>query len=222
MLENFVSLIKRFGFLPSGGRIYYSMRSHPPLLAPMVKSYVDQINDTDFAVSVVDTLAVEFDFWMANHTLFVNGYKLARYGDSSSGPRPEYYREDIATAQGFATQADKEDHYSEIKAAAESGWDFSRRWVINENGTNAGDLRNLKTRSIIPVELNAILYWNAKILYEFFGYKNDSVNQAKYEDIFTELELVKNLLLMLKHQLQLTSVPGNFESSVGQRCRRLV
>lgn len=182
MLKNFLSIIDRFGFIPNGGRIYYSMRSQPPLLTPMVKTFVDHTGNKEFAISSVDTLAREFEYWLANHTLIVKGHLVARYGDKSSGPRPESYREDIETGKDFPTESEREAHYSELKAAAESGMDFSSRWFINENGTNDGDLRNLKTRSIIPVELNAILYWNAKIIAEFYGYKGDTAKQQLYEN----------------------------------------
>lgn len=50
-----------------------------------------------------------------------------------------FYREDIMSAQTFKTDNDKENYYSELKAAAESGWDFSSRWFIL-NGTNKGKL----------------------------------------------------------------------------------
>lgn len=146
----------------------------------MIKTYVDTTNDKAFAISSVDTLAREFDFWITNHTVTVKGHRLAKYGDNSSGPRPESYREDVETGKDFLNQTEREEHYSELKAAAESGMDFSSRWFINDDGTNIGDLRNLKTRSIIPVELNAILFWNAKIIAEFYGYKGDSVKQAEF------------------------------------------
>jgi alpha,alpha-trehalase len=192
MLKNFLSVVDRFGFIPNGGRIYYSMRSQPPLLIPMMKTYVDHTSDTKFAVESVDTMAREFDYWLTNHTVMVKGHRLARYGDKSSGPRPESYREDIETGKDFATDAEREEHYSELKAAAESGMDFSSRWFINDQGTNTGDLRNLKTRSIIPVELNAILYWNAKIIAEFYGYKGESGKQAEYLETADDFLKVRN------------------------------
>ena len=180
MLKNFLSIIDRFGFIPNGGRIYYSMRSQPPLITPMVKTYVDHTHDIDFAIASVEILAREFDFWLTNHTVTVKGHRLARYGDKSSGPRPESYREDIETGKDFATDEEREEHYSELKAGAESGLDFSSRWFINKDGTNQGDLRDLKTRSIIPVELNAILHWNAKIIAEFYGYAGNVDKQIEY------------------------------------------
>lgn len=206
MLKNFLSIIDRFGFIPNGGRIYYSMRSQPPLLTPMIKTYVDHTNDLEFASSAVDTMAREFEYWMANHTLMVKGHRLARYGDKSSGPRPESYREDIETGRDFATDAEREEHYSELKAAAESGMDFSSRWFINDDGENIGDLRNLKTRSIIPVELNAILYWNAKIIAEFYGYKGDIAKQKQYQKTSQEFMTVSLTNFQAKHNKQNKSI----------------
>lgn len=156
------------------------MRSQPPLLSPMMKTYVDTTGDKKFAIASVDTMANEFQYWIANHTVMVKGHRLARYGDKSSGPRPESYREDIDTGREFEDENEREAHYSELKAAAESGMDFSSRWFVNAEGTNNGTLRDLKTRSIIPVELNAILYWNAKIIAEFYGYAGNTTKQQEY------------------------------------------
>lgn len=36
MIENLLSMVQRFGFVPNGGRVYYLSRSQPPLLIPMV------------------------------------------------------------------------------------------------------------------------------------------------------------------------------------------
>ncbi|XP_055592270.1 trehalase isoform X2 [Uranotaenia lowii] len=194
MLENFLSIVDRFGFIPNGGRIYYSMRSQPPLLCGMVKSYVDATGDKKFAVDHVETLEREFEFFRNNYLIEVNGHQLAAYGYKSSGPRPESYREDYSSAQdAFTTEEEKQDYYGELKAAAESGMDFSSRWFIKD-GTNNGTLIDLKCRSIIAVELNAILYWNAMIISEFYGLKGDlekaSDFAAKANDIKKAVDAV--------------------------------
>ena len=54
-------------------------------------------------------------------------------------------------AQEFKTNEEKENYYSELKAAAESGWDFSSRWFI-VNATNKG-----KRALILPQE--ACCHW---------------------------------------------------------------
>lgn len=51
MLENFMQMVQQFGMVPNGGRVYYSRRSQPPYLTPMVKLYVDNTDDIDFVRS---------------------------------------------------------------------------------------------------------------------------------------------------------------------------
>jgi alpha,alpha-trehalase len=48
-------------------------------------------------------------------------------------------------------------------------------------------LIDLKTRSIIPVELNAILFWNARIISEFFGYAGNTEKQQEYFNISNQI-----------------------------------
>ncbi|KRG04852.1 trehalase isoform X1 [Drosophila mojavensis] len=181
MIENFMSIVQRIGFIPNGGRVYYWGRSQPPLLAGMVKSYVDFTKDDRFAINALDVLEHEFEYFINNHSVQAKGYNLAVYRDSSKGPRPESYSEDIETAATFNTDEDKENHYSELKSAAESGMDFSSRWYINEEGTNVGNLSVTKTRSIVPVDLNSILYWNAKIIAEFHAKAGNVDKMTEYE-----------------------------------------
>lgn len=194
MLENFLSIIQRYGFIPNGGRIYYSMRSQPPLLCGMIKTYVDATKDEKFATEAVETLEREFEFFMNNYIVEVNNHHLAVYGYKSSGPRPESYREDVISAQIFEKDDDKEDYYCELKAAAESGMDFTSRWFI-KNGTNSGNLTDLKCRYIIAVELNAILYWNAEIISEFYALKNDLRKSNMYKLKAEEIKKAINAVL---------------------------
>lgn len=194
MLENFLSIIDRFGFVPNGGRLYYSERSQPPLLTGMIKSYVDATNDIAFMSSAVPTLERELYFFLNNHMVNVNGHALAIYGDKSSGPRPESYIEDYELAKHLPTEEEREDLYSELKAGAESGMDFSSRWFI-KNGTNEGGLIDIKCRSIVPVELNAILYWNAKMLAEFYVKANNPKKAAEFESKAQEIYLAVQAVL---------------------------
>ncbi|XP_030381998.1 trehalase isoform X2 [Scaptodrosophila lebanonensis] len=178
MIENFLSIVQRIGFIPNGGRVYYWGRSQPPLLTAMVKAYVDFTKDDLFAINALDVLEHEFEYFINNHTVQAKGHNLVAYRDSSTGPRPESYREDVESAKIFDTEEAKEAYYSELKSAAESGMDFSSRWFINSDGTNTGNLTQTKTRSIVPVELNAILYWNAKMIAEFHS-KADNVDKVQ-------------------------------------------
>lgn len=57
--------------------------------------------------------------------------------------------------------------YSNIASAAESGWDFSSRW-LHPSGPFAWQLPSMRTMRIVPVDLNAILCQNeASLAYLF-------------------------------------------------------
>lgn len=96
MLENFLGMVNKYGFIPNGGRVYYTRRSQPPLLIPMVKSYIDATKDVGFLRENIETMEEEFQYWMRNHSVMVpkdgKEYTLAHYWAPSSGPRPESYR----------------------------------------------------------------------------------------------------------------------------------
>lgn len=186
MLENFLSIIDRFGFIPNGGRIYYSERSQPPLLTGMIKAYVEATKDTEFMIRALPILEREFYFFLNNHMVNVAGFALATYGFKSPGPRPESYLEDFVLAQHLPTDSDREEMYAELKAGAESGMDFTSRWFIKD-GSNKGNLTDTKCRSIVPVELNAILYWNAKIIAEYYAIDNNVKKAAEFESKAQEL-----------------------------------
>ncbi|XP_018322661.1 trehalase isoform X2 [Agrilus planipennis] len=197
-LENFLYIVDTYGHIPNGGRIYYMERSQPPLMIPMIKNYFDFTNDIKFIADNMRIMEKELDYWLTKHTKTIlhdgKNYTLAVYGDFSKGPRPESYSEDIDSAAIFKDQDMKEFHYSELKAGAESGWDFSSRWFIT-NATNKGNLTNLNTRSIVPVDLNAMIYWNAVLLAEFHEILGNKDKASNYTDIAEEwLEAVTAVL----------------------------
>ncbi|XP_011308384.1 trehalase isoform X2 [Fopius arisanus] len=183
MLTNFVTIVDKIGLIPNGGRIYYEMRSHPPMLIPMVKDYLDVTKDYEWLKENLWLLEKEFEFWMTNRTVEIEkdgrNYTLARYYESSKGPRPESYREDYRNGELFRISEERENYYMDLKTAAESGWDFSSRWFILD-GTNKGNLSNIKTRYIVPVELNAIIYYNAVLLADFNDLVGNMSKAAMY------------------------------------------
>jgi alpha,alpha-trehalase len=92
MLDNFVQMVGMFGLVPNGGRIYYQQRSQPPMLIPMVDLYVRATGDVDFLRERINLIEKEFEFWLLNRTVSVQGHTLARYNVEFDGPRPESYR----------------------------------------------------------------------------------------------------------------------------------
>ncbi|XP_067002747.2 trehalase [Anabrus simplex] len=190
IIGNFVYMLENYGIIPNGGRVYYLQRSQPPTLTPMVANYYVATKDVEYVRSIIGTLDKEFQFWMDNRTVEVQKdgktYTLARYFSPSEGPRPESYREDYEIAhKTFDTDERRQQFYEDIKSAAESGWDFSSRWFIRD-GSNNGTLSDIHTRNVIPVDLNAFLFWNARILSDFHKMLGDFNKAAKYTKIASD------------------------------------
>ncbi len=163
MVDNFAYLIQKTGHIPNGNRTYYVTRSQPPFFALMLGILAYERGNSILA-KYAPALRQEYDFWMegaetlttANpaHRRVVrlqDGSILNRYWDDKPTPRPEAYKEDVHLAQ--ESGRNKEEVYRNLKAAAESGWDFSSRWFAD--GQN---LRTIRTVELIPVDLNALLY----------------------------------------------------------------
>ncbi|XP_072382774.1 trehalase-like [Diabrotica undecimpunctata] len=168
ILENFLSLVDRYGFVPNGSRVYYLNRSQPPLLSLMVGLYIDATNNKDWLEANVDILEKELTWFLTNRMTSVHGHKMARYACPSGTPRPESYYEDTVTCQSFKDK-DKEQCYKNLKSGAESGWDFSSRWILREDGTSGPDLPDIDTFRVIPVDLNAFLCKSFKELSRFYS-----------------------------------------------------
>lgn len=161
MVENFAGLIDRYGHIPNGSRSYYLSRSQPPFFAAMVELQAG--HDERALVKRLPQLKREYEFWMdgakslAPGTAYrrvvrlADGSVLNRYWDDLATPRDEAWLEDIETAKKSGRPAT--DVYRDLRASAESGWDFSSRWFAD--GKTLGSIR---TTEIAPVDLNSLLY----------------------------------------------------------------
>lgn len=160
VIANLIQLLKKLGHIPNGSRWYYQQRSQPPLLSAMVSLYVRESKDIDFLKQNINALEEELEYWLDTQLITFNvndrAYTLLRYYAPSEGPRPESYYEDYKDAQIFDNPDRKQEFYTDIKSAAESGWDFSSRWFIGNDGNNKGNLSTIHASKIIPVDLNAI------------------------------------------------------------------
>ena len=163
MLDNFAYLVRTVGHIPNGNRTYYLSRSQPPYFAAMVGLYATS-TDTGQALQYLDEMEREHAFWMegaerlANgdaHRRVVklsNGAVLNRYWDDRTDPRPESYRPDYELGRTLSDSL-RILFYRNTRAAAESGWDFSSRWMRDPK-----NLRTLETTELVPVDLNSLLY----------------------------------------------------------------
>jgi len=162
MVRNFAYLIDRYGHVPNGNRTYYLSRSQPPFFAAMVNLIAVREGE---AVSgrFLPQLQREYDFWMDGATTLARGQAhrrvvrlhdgtlLNRYWDDRQTPREESYREDVETAT--ASHRPPAEVYRNLRAAAESGWDFSSRWLADGR-----TLATIRTVELVPADLNSLLY----------------------------------------------------------------
>ena len=169
MTDNFAYLIDTYGHVPNGTRTYYLSRSQPPLFVLMAE--LCETCNGQGAERYLPQMRREHAYWMdgANtlspgtaHRRVValpDGQLLNRYWDDRDTPREESWREDVATAAQSLRKAKK--IYRDIRAAAESGWDFSSRWLseeptVGKNRTQV--LGSICTTDILPVDLNAFMH----------------------------------------------------------------
>jgi alpha,alpha-trehalase len=66
--------------------------------------------------------------------------------------------------------------YRDIRAAAESGWDFSSRWLADGQS-----LDTMQTTSIVPVDLNSLLYGLEQAIVQGCRISKDSSCVRSYE-----------------------------------------
>ncbi|XP_036114530.1 trehalase [Molossus molossus] len=181
MLQNFLDLVRVYGHVPNGARVYYLQRSQPPLLTLMMDRYVAYTNDTAFLRDSVGVLASELDFWAENRSISVllgeRSYVLNRYHVPYGGPRPESYSKDAELA-GSLPEGDPEALWAELKAGAESGWDFSSRWLVG--GPDPDLLSSIRTSKLVPVDLNAFLCQAEELLSNFYARLGNDSQARKY------------------------------------------
>ncbi|XDA84182.1 hypothetical protein R6Z07F_014005 [Ovis aries] len=187
MLQNFLDLVQTYGHVPNGARVYYLQRSQPPLLTLMMDRYVAHTNDTTFLRDHIETLASELDFWTKNKSISVSAggksYSLNRYEVPYGGPRPESYSKDAELAATLP-EGNRDTLLAELKAGAESGWDFSSRWLVG--GPNPSSLSSIRTSKLVPVDLNAFLCQAEGLMSNFYSRLGNDSEAAKYRNLRTE------------------------------------
>ncbi len=173
MLDNFAHLIHSVGHIPNGNRSYYLSRSQPPYFGAMVSLFAEA-TDTLQALVYLDALEREHRFWMSGSRVVTlpNGSVLNRYWDDRAEPRPESYRPDYQIAQSLPA-AQRANFYRNVRAAAESGWDFSSRWMRDPS-----DLRTLETVELLPIDLNSLLYHTERTIAALRAFRDRGDDRA--------------------------------------------
>ncbi|KRY23686.1 Trehalase, partial [Trichinella patagoniensis] len=195
MILNFATIIDQFGFVPNGGRIYYKNRSQPPLLTMSVWDYYQATKDKAVLVNMLPRLEKELQFWYKNRGYVYkdeNGktLQLHQYRVDTDLPRAESYTEDLASASLEFTEAGKKRIWSDIVSACESGIDFGTRWFRRDGDLNK-TVRSIRTRRIVPVDLQAVLCGSEAVLSRLYNVLGDQtmaeVHQKKYQRMKEDL-----------------------------------
>ncbi|WP_461490134.1 alpha,alpha-trehalase TreF [Pontibacter sp. HJ8] len=186
MVDNFAHLINTTGHIPNGNRTYYLSRSQPPFFALMLR-VLAQEQGKQVLQKYAPALRKEYAFWMegaatlsaANPAhrrvvLLPDGSILNRYWDDQPAPRPEAYKEDVQIARESGRQP--EEVYRHLRAAAESGWDFSSRWFAD--GQRLGTIH---TTDIVPVDLNSLLFHMEMTLAEMAELDGNGAEARQYK-----------------------------------------
>jgi alpha,alpha-trehalase len=162
LVDDFSYLIETYGHIPNGARTFYLSRSQPPVYYLMV-GLMDRSDPPQAWASHLRDLEREYAYWMQDATglrpgearrnvvAMPDGSILNRYWDARDVPRDEGYRNDVLTARASGKPPARV--YRDIRAAAESGWDFSSRWFGDRQR-----MSTIRTTAIVPVDLNSLLY----------------------------------------------------------------
>jgi alpha,alpha-trehalase len=170
MVRDFAYLIDTFGHVPNGARTYYLSRSQPPFFFAMVGLTCPK-DPAAAVVRYLPQLRREYAFWMEGArglrpgtsqrrvVAMPDGSVLNRFWDDRDTPRDESYREDTELARTSRRPAPQ--LFRDIRAAAESGWDFGSRWFADGH-TRA----TIDTTEIVPIDLNSLLFGLENAIHE--------------------------------------------------------
>lgn len=210
MVDNFAWIIRTYGHIPNGTRTYYLSRSQPPFFALMVQ-LLASVKGNNIYKKYLPELEKEYLFFMEGSKTvrtgqayrrvvrMPDGSVLNRYWDDSPTPRQESYREDVLTADTMvmnrmmvmrfkdeaSMNAARAKYYAEafthLRAAAESGIDFSTRWF-----RDGRHITTIETTNFIPVDENALMYNLETTLAFTYKILGNAQKQAGYTRLANE------------------------------------
>lgn len=160
MLDNFAHAIATVGHIPNGFRSYFLTRSQPPFFAAMVQDYGRATGDLSAAYARYRVaMQAEYRYFLSSSH---NVGGLARYWDDADSPRTEMYGTDLEWSDHARSHPG---FFRNLRAACESGWDFSSRWL-----TDPADLGTLRTTELWSIDLNCLLLRYEEILAQATGH----------------------------------------------------
>lgn len=167
MVNNFAYLIDRFGFIPNGNRTYFTTRSQPPFFSLMIDLLAEVMGEEDIYTRYLPQLEKEYQFWMNQRAVILpDGHVLNRYYDQKDTVRPEAYYEETKLANRSGRPVNEV--HQHLRAACESGWDYSSRWL--QDGQH---WETIEAANYIPVDLNCLLLHLEEVLLRIYTSLND-------------------------------------------------
>jgi alpha,alpha-trehalase len=192
--DNFAYLIENIGFIPNGNRVYFATRSQPPVFALMVDLLATKI-DVRYIPKYISAVEKEYKFWMqgistlhgaTGHIVELGPDEvLNRYFDTETLPREELFWLDEELAQDLPP-ADQPQFHQDMRAGAESGWDYSSRWFADHH-----HLKTICATQIIPIDLNSLLYIYETKLSNWY----QKLQQPELSHLYSQLAAKRQQLL---------------------------
>jgi len=185
MVRDIAFEIDCYGHVPNGNRTYYLSRSQPPFFALMLDLIASREGQKIY-LEYLPELEAEYEYWMDGSvmlrpgqayrrvTRLADGTLLNRYWDDLAQPRDESYREDLETALGY--HGNPGDLFRNLRAAAESGWDFSSRWLGDGHHLNT-----IRAVDLLPVDLNSLMDHLERTLAKAYQLKGDVRRASRFE-----------------------------------------
>lgn len=188
MVKNFAHLIRTYGFVPNSNRSYHLSRSQPPFFPLMVRLLAD-IRGEEIMSDYLEEMLREHEYWMRGATFpqfklrltnrsdhvvrMTDGEILNRYCDAVDFPREESFIEDLELKK---KASDANHFYQNMRAGAESGWDYSSRWF----GTEDGGLESTNTLNVVPIDLNCVILRMEELIAETYRQQGDTKNEQLF------------------------------------------
>lgn len=223
MMDNFAYLIDKYGHIPNGNRTYFLTRSQPPFFALMLKSYAAK-HGTDSIIGYLPQLEKEYSYWMdhvktipaqaatGDHLVVLNnGDYLNRYFGALDVPRAEAFNKEKKWAQEV-DEKNRKDFYRNLRAACESGWDFSSRWYADGKSRPT-----INTMDLIPVDLSSLLYSLESTLAELTLYKH----QQDRADFYNKRAQQRKQFIQTYHYDVTTGTYQDYNFVTGKRTGHL-
>ncbi|TWB11150.1 alpha,alpha-trehalase [Gluconacetobacter diazotrophicus] len=199
MVRDIASLIDRYGHMPNGSRTYYLSRSEPPFFALMIDllaMHDGQVAYTTF----LPELQREYDYWMDGadrvapgaawrHVVRLpDGTLMNRHWDDMDTPRDESFPQDIATAAQSSRPAAQT--YRDLRAGAETGWDYSSRWLADGHS-----MATIHTTDLLTIELNCLIAHLEQTLSHAYDLRGNKAQADRYATLATaRIDAIRRVL----------------------------